>query len=412
MVALPLILNVLLILLFSRKNRYSDNFCLMALFCALYFFTAPLLYMSEQKGFYYAGGYREYHDADYLRASVLVILFFVGFFCAHYFIKNKEGVSNIKDRALEKGGGWFFYFLLVMSLIFSAYLYSIDAAEKSMLARQGVVESSWLTYFLSLLAVAASIFISLKSIEDNKSALTWISFLCLIVATVSIGGRTRLLLTFSIIAIYLFKSKVNRFSLILFSGFFFLIPVVGNLKEIMYQIVVNGVIPNFLDYYGSNMIGAEKVLGNFGHPVVSTLNSGNLLSVTGYRFFFDYIYGFLYYLKVFGLNLGYSLTHYNTFSIIGIKESIIPTGYIAFGYMQLGAVGVIFSGMFYRLVGWFGSRVYKATGLKSESAKFYFAFASAYSFYHGDVRIMVMTLMFPFVLLFSFSYIDMKKLKI
>src|SRR5690606_5872756 len=97
--------------------------------------------------------------------------------------------------------------------------------------------------------------------------------------------------------------------------------------------------------------GAYNLSGiftNVAHPFVSLLYVGDLLDLSGVRFFYDYIQGFLFYLRAFGINFGDSLTYFNTDVLMGIRESIVPPGYLAFGYAQALYLGVFVSGLFYR----------------------------------------------------------------
>ena len=71
----------------------------------------------------------------------------------------------------------------------------------------------------------------------------------------------------------------------------------------------------------------------------------NFIKVDGnFQYFSDYYIWMLTPFKLIGINLGDSISYYNTYIIMGWWESIIPPGPVAFGYMSLGVLGVFIHG--------------------------------------------------------------------
>jgi hypothetical protein len=170
-----------------------------------------------------------------------------------------------------------------------------------------------------------------------------------------------------------------------------LFPVIINGKEIIYQVVVNGDYSYILEFYNIGSPDKDAVFLNLAHPFVSTVFSDDVLDMTGYRFFYDYIQGVLFYFRILGLDFGDSLTYYNTASILGIHESVVPPGYVAFGYIQLGYIGVLFSGLFYRMTFKIFSKSYMYRLATGKEMVFYASFISANTFYTGDIRQLVIS---------------------
>ena len=400
---------VLLVLMYSRKNDFSSNFIFLSLFFMGLFYLFPLLYFWEKDAIHYARVTRWYSEGDYNRAAAAFVLFLAGFFFVELLkvTRKKKRIEYEDGRAVDskdasRKSSYFFFFLFLTASAAAVYFYINNTAEKTLLARQGEAVIGWGDYFLSVLMVSLSIFLFLFSIKNQKKAFIWLCLGLVLVSSVAIGGRTRLLLAISLMFLCLVNIRAKKISIIVMVLFIFMVPIVANLKTVMYMIIVHKDIPDIAGYY-TNWSGLSKVMANFSHPVISIMNVDEMSRELGFRYFYDYLHGILFYLKVFGIDLGPSLTHFNTRTVIGIDESIIPTGYLAFGYMQLGYAGVFVSGFFYRMIGVLTKKAYHYTQLETESSKFYFSFMGAYSFYHGDIRIMVMTLFLPIVIIGALS---------
>lgn len=87
----------------------------------------------------------------------------------------------------------------------------------------------------------------------------------------------------------------------------------------------------------------EIIMVEFAHQYMSLVNFLNYDN--NYRYFYDYINWMFVPLKFLGINFGDSISYFNTYIIMDRWESIIPPGPVAFGYMSLGALGVVIHGI-------------------------------------------------------------------
>ena len=121
----------------------------------------------------------------------------------------------------------------------------------------------------------------------------------------------------------------------------------------------------------------------------------------GFHYFWDVLQGILFYLRLVGIDMGDSLTYYNTEAILHVRQSIVPPGYMAFGYVQAGMFGVLIAGMIYRYLGFFLGKLRTRLQGRSLASDFYLAFLAADTFYVGEPRTMVLTLALPVILLLA-----------
>ena len=175
----------------------------------------------------------------------------------------------------------------------------------------------------------------------------------------------------------------------------FLFPAIMNGKAIIYNISINGKPPSLAQLFSFQEISVTSFINNFGHPYVSMYRAFDLIDLAGLRFFYDFPQGVLFFSRVFGFDAGLSLTYLNTFLHYGVFESIVPTGYLSFGFAQAGMMGVFLMGVFYRLV-------FKLITLipifgfgAHEAAKFFAALVSANTFYTGEFRTLVLVFYLP-----------------
>ncbi|ENW25303.1 hypothetical protein F925_00637 [Acinetobacter lwoffii NCTC 5866 = CIP 64.10 = NIPH 512] len=84
------------------------------------------------------------------------------------------------------------------------------------------------------------------------------------------------------------------------------------------------------------------IISEFTHQYLSLVNF--LQNDYSFRFFGDYLYWLLKPLKLLGVEIPDSISYYNTYMIYGVWDSEIPPGAVAFGYIGLGAIGVIIHG--------------------------------------------------------------------
>ena len=152
-----------------------------------------------------------------------------------------------------------------------------------------------------------------------------------------------------------------------------------------------------------------SISDNFGHVFISFQVVDSLIEKVGFRYFYDYIHGFMFYLRVLGFQVGDSLTYYNTEILIGERVSIIPTGFLSFGYVQFGFVGIIASGVFYRFVGHFTEALSNKLFFSGRMPGFYLSFIAANTFYVGEVRTIILAFLMPVMFVYLISLVGSKR---
>ena len=315
-------------------------------------------------------------------------------------IKNKKTLEP-----LVLNGNFFFWFIFLIYHIYVLYIFFVSDIYQSILVRRFEIEGSHLFYFLRIVMNSLKIFL-LVYIVSNFNKWFAVVFLATSLYVEFMGGIGRFifLINFLVIILIITGMKAKKTAWFVFFGSALFIPIFIDMKSILFSIATN---QNLLLSYA---IDKYAFIANFGHPVISVMEVEGLVDLVGYRYFYDYIHGFLFYLKVFGLDFGYSLTYYNTYNLLGMLESLVPPGYLAFGYVQLGFPGVFISGMFYRFVGYLFEKIIILYNIKSEALIFFFAFFAANTFYHGEIRVMVMSVFI--LILFMFAIYPVKNLKV
>ncbi|MDC9511491.1 hypothetical protein [Pseudoalteromonas sp. Angola-4] len=393
-------------------DRYNKTFSLLSLFFLIYFFIIPMLLVYFFGGVYLGESLSIKTSKLYFLIFSLVV-FITGFLCVDLFSSVASKLSRPKLVTIEKAtalkdvpiSGFvylciFVYFLYVMYQIFF-----LNIAVKTYAIRTGEENSDLTSFFILNVFNALKLFILMCLLSGNKVKQSFFVVLFFLLALMlQSSGRLSLLLNLCILLMFLLPLKPQRLALMIIPSVVLLLPLIFSLKEIIYSVSTEYAF----DFTILNTLKATKeaFLLNFGHPFVSYLQIDSLIELMGFRYMWDYPQGFLFYLKLIGLDFGDSITYYNTEAILGVRKSIIPPGYFAFGYAQLGMLGVFFAGITYRLIGKLGELFYRIffknvnTSAKAlYIAEFYIAFICANSFYHGDLRILVMSLFFP--MLFS-----------
>lgn len=397
-----LFIIAILFFCFLRRDDFFSVFKLFSLIYIALFYAIPLIFLQGKDGFLYGWAYHYFNDEEYSLAILALIVFLSGFLIADFlrWRFSKENICTHQQSISEVFNAPRFILLLLCAVLLSAYFWWSGVAENSFEGRQGLVEISVFELLFRLIVYNLVIAMVFVSISNGKRSLVVLAFVCLAICAVSLGGRARLLLLLSFLAIYSFKIKLNLLALLGVGAFVVLGPVIFNLKEITYQLIVLKEMPDVWGYYASGF-DVSDFFNNATHPLVSMVKVQGIIDEIGYRYFYDYIQGVLFYLRAFGLPISDSLTYFNTENILGVRTSIIPPGYLAFGYVQLGLVGVFVSGIFYYLVGVLCERIYTALQLNNNVAKFYFCVLAASTFYHGEIRVMVLTFIVPLVVIAS-----------
>ncbi|NOJ20344.1 hypothetical protein [Vibrio jasicida] len=390
------------------KTEFSKCFHILALFFFFYFYVLPAFFVLSYGDMYYVGKEIS-RNYDILHVFIGALCFLSGFMaitiCSKYF---KMPVIGRSKSHLDLSV--FFYVVLLLFLLYQAYLILDEKRAENLYAiRQGEAVGSHIDFLFSLVIGAFQYSFIIILVEKRKIKLAlFLIFIIIIVGITGSIGRTNLLFSIAIFMIVMLKlkaSNVARFSFIIMG---FLVPLILSLKTIIYYVgigedvgmnhVIDSVVFDFDAYFSS-----------FGHVLASYVYAPSLVESIGYRYFFDFIQGPLFYMRVIGVDFGNSITYFNTYNMLGVESSIIPPGYLSLGYLQLDLLGVFIAGMFWSLLGKFSEIIYLKSGCYSEVNKFVLCFLAANTFYHGDIRIMIMTYFLPVFSLLISSKIFLKK---
>lgn len=377
-----------------RDFRFSFYIQSFFFLCAFFIFPACAFFYL---GYFEYGVGFEVKNGDVYFIIISVILFFLGFLSVDLLRlnvpKRKVNINRFKPSITSNT------FLYVIITVYCCYIvYEIITTDPTEIykVRKGEVESNLVSFFIYNVmdAVKFSIIIFLLILGRTKTLFYFLLFIVFSLIVLS-SGRLNLLLNIMLIFCIITNFKSYVVSTLMFVSLFLLLPFILSLKIIIYKWSVNGVMD--LSYFFQG-IDLNSYLTNFGHPLFSYLNVDNLIQDIGFRYFWDYIQGFLFYFKLLGVDFGLSITYFNTEKLLGVRESIVPPGYFAFGYVQLGLLGVFFSGALYRFMGSLGMFLYQRLFItQNRAAEVYISFICANSFYYGDVRIFVMNIFFPFL---------------
>jgi hypothetical protein len=385
-------------------TNFNKTFYTLTGFFIFYFYLIPLLIIMNVNDSGNSVYSYSMSDEKIITALVALFIFLIGFFTTDI-IKYFSTISYRQTTIiLNTKVKYFFWVLLLIYILFLFYqLFDSDRGIEVYAIRRGEAESNLVQFFLNNLFGAIKFTLLLVILgKNNKNIILLFLIFSTYVEFFGSIGRLSLLLNLVLILIVFMNLKAQTIARSSFIILLILLPIIFNLKSIIYVLSTgNGDlnISNFdfdLDF--------DVYLNNFAHPLMSLINIEPLYEKLGYRYFYDYVHGFLFYFKIIGLDFGASLTYYNTDNLIGIFESVMPPGYLAFGYMQLGYIGVFVSGLFYKQIGIMANKILLMYAPKSEAGVFLLSFMAANSFYHGEVRIMVMTLFFPFAMAYLLSF--------
>lgn len=390
-------------------KNFNKTFYTLVIFFIFYFYILPLIVISnvEDSGL-------SYYSYQITNEKIIFAFFSICIFLLGFFIfdilkliniitirkKNQETLVNYKVSK-------FFWILLFVYLIFLVFqLFDTNRGMEIYEIRRGIKESNHFSFFIINVfsGIKFVLFLIIFNYFEKKNI-----FLILIISTYVefLGGigRVSMLVNLAMIIMLLFNIKSFSLAKMSYIILLFFLPIILYLKSVIYIFSTGDGNLSLSDF----TFDYDLFISNFSHPLISLINSETLIDKLGYRYLYDYLQGFLFYFKIIGLDFGDSLTYYNSENLIGIYGSIVPPGYIAFGYIQLSFIGIYFSGIFFRFIGYLAKKILILYSNKSEELTFLLAFMAANSFYHGEIRIMVMTLFFPFILALIFHPLLLKK---
>lgn len=402
----------LLLLLYSALGRdpYTRTFTYLAVIFTIFFYILPLSYAAADGGLPLGSIYVKLDGDDIRFASFALLAFSAGFAIAGLALKDSPSTPAKLQRERNTGNRPIVESLLAMTLIGVAiYAFNTGLYQQTYAIRREEAEGSYLlsTFLISTYYVGC--FYILRALNQNRLLKsTFWTILCILVA-INFVGRTNLLLLFSLPFMHYVRRPELSFLLIIFSAALFL-PAVAHGKEIVYALMTGENMGGVLSNVYAREYDIRGIVGNLSHIVISLVCAPDLVEkFGGFRFFWDIPHGVLFYFRLIGLDMGASLTYYNTEIIFGIRESVIPIGYLGFGYVQAGMIGVFLSGAIYRCVGHLLGKVYRTVAGASFASIFFFAFLAANSFYIGEPRALVLTLVFPVVVILWIRFVGQRR---
>lgn len=394
---------------YFRKNSFDAVFLSLSFFFIFYFYLLPLLFVFFDPESVSYHGVPLHSESRILLAISSLVVFLMGFFSIDVMrsLYRKVREEKYERMTIENGKvtRLFWFLVLVLFTVLIYKLYTIDP-NVNYAIRRGQIKGNHLNYLGTLMfeMLKVAVIFAAISLVRRRAVVLALLILFVLVDIKSAVGRTNLLLSLSLILLFIFKIKAIHYSRICFWLFLLIIPLVLSLKHIIFMVSTNNFESGFFSSFDFDLY-----MANFGHPLVSMMYSRELMDVAGVGYFSGYFNSVLFYLKFFGFDVDYSLTYYNTYVLLGAKESNIPPGHLAFGFVQLSFIGVFFSGYLYRMLGVFANIVYRKLNVENEAVKFYLAFIAANSFYHGDFRILLLTIIVPFLfLVIAFPFLAKK----
>lgn len=399
------ILNcILVVFIFFKGLRLGlqSTFHFLASAMIVIFFLIPSFWFSHAGHYFYLGQRWEFSYGDFLFTQHCLFFFLLGYLAQNSLlvrdvpVSTLQGFHNHVGRRTGKRIVYFFFTPIVV--LIGLFLIQSDSADIMIAMRRGEIATSPL--FALMLSTLSLLAASLLFFADahRKTFLALFVMPVLIISTATFGGRMAFAGALALCMGY-FRVPLRLSVGIVLLASPILVPLAINGKAVIYAIVGGFEFDQIVEIFSYDVDVTAFVENHLGHPVVSLDNVNQIIDMLGYRFFYDYLQGFLFYFRIFGLPTDGSLTYYNTLVLTGTFRSQIPTGFLAFGYVQAGFIGVFVSGAFYRLLGRLAAFFYERIGVESRLLSFYLAMIAANAFYTGEVRTLVMNLLFPFIFL-------------
>ncbi|UWR01244.1 hypothetical protein K3729_18585 (plasmid) [Rhodobacteraceae bacterium S2214] len=396
-------LVVISIYLLYPRNE-DQNFVRLSMIMIVTFYLVPVTLFETGQDFIYGNRALD-HSTGAVAFSVFCLFIFLSGFMSTDMVRSKRKErrqvrtkTDLMQLSVNKN---MILYLFLFGFFLNAILsYFGPNSEVLYKIRSGEAEGSHLIAFLKITSNALMLSAFFLCIGAKWRAL---GFLCIFLILISYlyGSPGRATLLFAITLFFIFLIKLPARLVVLSIPIFMLIlfPAIINGKFLIYKFVVLREVPGFFDVFGYSGIDPNSVFQNLAHPFVSLISVDILIDDVGIRYFYDYVQGVLFYGRVIGADFGPSLTYFNTRVFTGRLESIVPTGYIAFGYVQGLYFGVYVAGLVYRITFLMVKRtaIYKIA--PSQELYFYFAFLSAGTFYSGEIRTLVLGFALPVAIL-------------
>lgn len=344
------IINIALIYEF-KKNGFTVLFMSLVWVMVIYCIS-PYMLLTSYNDVVSARFVGSNFDLTSLIPMLVVLIFVITFI-----LGSKTSISNNKYFTIQNVNdnkvAISIWFIGIASLIFYVYSYGgLSYFLKNMSQiRSGTADVK--NYFAAFIFSFAKfinlsfliIFIKFLKNEnrDLKQVFLLIIFLssCLFSLYLSAGREDAISLIVSGLAAYYFvKKKIPIFTGVIV-GFIAVLYIIfgktflfalNNENFDMQNFIDNQMLDDFANAF-------NLVIYEFTHQYLSLVNF--LQNDFSFRYFGDYLYWLLKPFKLLGANIPDSISYYNTYIVYGIWDSEIPPGAVGFGYISLGALGVV-----------------------------------------------------------------------
>jgi len=397
-----------LMFLYSRMETVQADYVFFCLVFMLLFYILPAVLISAEGSVVYAYRIYNFSQAEIQFISGSMVVFLLGFFLTELLISHRESVkrksrshrASVAPNTIRYMHSSVLVGTLGMLSTILLYMLLIGYSSTVLEVRAGAIQGN---YFISLMlsgCLVTTVY-CMAAMERSEWYYKLIPIVLIVGFSLQLGGRTTLLFSIAYAGILfgLNLKKAVAMSLVLFPV---MLPLIRDGKTLIYAIATGVPLGDFhftlnFNYTDFANIYFDTIIINFAHPVISLITAPQLVESIGYRYFYDYIHGFLFYARLVGIDAGDSLTYMNTEIILGARRSTVPTGYVAFGYIQLSMIGIFVSGCFYRFLGYASLKFLKLGDKSSKVLRFHITLLCAYSFYTGEIRTMVVTVFFPII---------------
>ena len=388
---------------YMSRDRFDRSFTTLALLFAVAFYCLPLLAAYSTGRVVYQDHASIFPNGEVARCIIGMFVFSSGFGGLCLYLKQrgiKFGVVPFQWSFRSSYGTMLLQVAFAAAMIIMVVvLYRSDfyATNVAVRAKEIKINYAFAASMMGLYFIGCYyLILALNRRSIILSAFWFVATLSLILIY---GGRMQTLVVLALPFIRFFK-RLNLALITMCIVIAVLFPLIIGGKVLIAAVGNHDdVVQAAINLY-RNPISNQVILNNFAHPFVSYFYAPALVNEVGYRWFWDVPQGFLFYLRLFGINAGDSLTYLNTMLLIGVNESIIPPGYLAFGYVQANLFGVFLTGIFFRFTGSFARFIKERCLAPSAPSDFFFAFMAANTFYIGEMRGLVLTFFAPCFLMY------------
>ncbi len=396
------ILNcILLMIVFLKGLRpgVESTFHFLATMMIIVFFMVPSIWFYSSGEYIYLGHKWDFSVRDFLFVQGCLSAFLVGYLLIDIvFGRHRREAKLDKGEAPSVNQITVYLLFVPVVLLIGAFMVLSDSADLMIAMRRGEIATSPIFALILTTATLFTAAIFFIAAAHRNTILVIIIIPVLVLSASTFGGRMAFAGVIAICIGY-FRVPLRPSIFIVMLASPLLIPLAVHGKAIVYAVVGGFEIGEVLTLLTLDVDMHLFVENHLGHPVVSLDNVGSVIDIIGYRYFYDYLQGLVFYLRLFGLPIDGSLTYYNTLILTGEFKSQIPTGFLAFGYVQAEYFGIFVSGIFYRSLGRLAVICYEKIAIDSQLLGFYLALLAANSFYTGEFRTLVLNFFYPLMLL-------------